>query len=201
MKVSSNMKPSPSPNTFDAIDQDFGICPNWELPSRGDNAVSRRTDRDARQACRRAAALQTWRRAPSESNSVTVFGTACVPKEEIIVPFEIKALPAALEERIKTPVVVLGCCPDEALVEQPYGFVTDRLPIVPEFCQFRKAVNRDHPAGSESPSLRTSVRCRGEERRVIAELTPKTLAPAEMYVNWCRRRECKCQQAVARKAV
>jgi len=57
-------------------------------------------------------------------------------------------------------------------------------PNVSEFCQFGKAVNRT-PAGCGSPSPRTSVRCRGEERRVIAELTPdpKTLADPGMDVN------------------
>ena len=61
-------------------------------------------------------------------------------RKKVIVPFEVKPLPAAFEERIETPVVVLCCCPDEAFVEELHRLATDGLPIVLKFCQFRKAV-------------------------------------------------------------
>src|SRR6266436_10421818 len=141
-----------------------------------------------RQHCKHCA-VDTWNRV-QELNRLRA-QRAC-RRKKVIVPFEIKALPAALEERIKTPIIVLGCCPDEALVEQPHGFVTDRLPIVSEFCQFGKAVNRDHRLVRNRRARVHQYVVRGEERRVIAELTPdpKTLATAEMHVN------CTCGENI-----
>src|SRR3954452_5223751 len=48
-------------------------------------------------------------------------------RKKVIVPLEIKALPAALEERIEAPVVVLRGCPDKTLVEESHRFVANRL--------------------------------------------------------------------------
>src|SRR6266851_2298661 len=141
-----------------------------------------------RQQCKHRA-VDTWNRI-QELDCLRA-QRACRGKK-VIVPFEIKALPAAFKERIKTPVVVLGCCPDEALVEQPHRFVTDRLPIVPKFFQFRKAVNRDHRLVRNRRARVHQYVVRGEERRVIAELTPdpKTHATAEMHVN------CACGENI-----
>src|SRR5215471_9432784 len=65
-------------------------------------------------------------------------------RQELVVPFQVKALPAAFEKGIKAPVVVLRSRPDEPLVEQPHRLVTDRLPIVTQGCKFRELVNRDN---------------------------------------------------------
>ncbi len=54
---------------------------------------------------------------------------ACRGKK-VVVPFEIKAFPAALEERIEASVVVLGGRPDKSLIEQPHRFLADGLPVV-----------------------------------------------------------------------
>ena len=40
--------------------------------------------------------------------------------KKVVIPFQVKPLPAALEERVKAPVVVLGGGADKPLVEQPY---------------------------------------------------------------------------------
>src|ERR1700687_1796245 len=95
--------------------------------------------RAGRQHCKHCA-MDTWNRI----QELDCFRAqrAC-RRKKVVVPFEIKALPAAFKERIKTPVVVLRRRPEETLVEEPRRFVTDRLPIVPKFCQFRKAIKRD----------------------------------------------------------
>ena len=106
-------------------------------------------------------------------------------RQKVVVPFQIKSLPPALEERIETPIVVPGGRPDEALVEQPHRLVADRLPVVAQFCQFRKAVDRDHRLVRNRRARIHQHVVRGEVGRVIAELTadPKSLATAEMHVD------------------
>ena len=123
-------------------------------------------------------------------------------RQKIVVPFQIKALPAALEERIETPVVVLRRRADKALVEQLHRFVADRLPIVAQLCEFRKAVDRDHRLVRNRRARIHQHVVRGEIGRMIAELAgdPQTLAAAEMHIDrgcgekiednklWCEKR-------------
>jgi hypothetical protein len=64
--------------------------------------------------------------------------------QEVIVPFQVKAFPAALEERVHTPIVVLRRRALEAVVEQANSHVADGLPIFAEGFQLRKLIDRDH---------------------------------------------------------
>jgi hypothetical protein len=105
-------------------------------------------------------------------------------RKKVVIPFQVKPLPAALEERIKAPVVVLGGGADKALVEQPHRLLANRLPVLAELCQFRKARDRDHRL-VRNRRARIHQHIVGREiGRVIAELArnPKPLAAAEVNV-------------------
>ena len=117
-------------------------------------------------------------------------------RKKVVVPFEIKALPAALEERVETPVVVLRSRPDEAFVEQPHRLVADRLPIVAQLCQFREAVDRDHRlVGNRRARVHQHI-IGSKISRVIAELTAdlETFTAAEMYVDRTRDENVKANK-------
>src|SRR6516164_1388674 len=105
--------------------------------------------------------------------------------KKVVVPFEIKALPAALEERVETPVVVLRSRPNEAFVEQHHRLVADRLPIVAQLCQFREAVDRDHRlVGNRRARVHQHI-IGSKIGRVIAELAAylETFTAAQMHVH------------------
>ena len=104
--------------------------------------------------------------------------------KKVVVPFQVKPLPAALEERVKAPVVVLGGGADKALVEQPHRLLADRLPVLAELGQFGKALDRDHRlVRTRRARIHQDVVGR-EVGRVIAELArdPKPLAAAEVHI-------------------
>jgi len=58
--------------------------------------------------------------------------------QRLVVPLEVKTLPALFEERAETCVVVLFCGANIALVEQMHGFFANRLPVVLEHIQLRE---------------------------------------------------------------
>src|SRR6516164_1988339 len=113
--------------------------------------------------------------------------------KKVVVPFEIKALPAALEERVETPVVVLRSRPDEAFVEQPHRLVADRLPIVAQLCQFG---DRDHRLVGDCRARVHQHIIGSKIGRVIAELTAdlETFTAAEMYVERARDENVKANK-------
>ncbi|MNS96006.1 hypothetical protein D3C72_1302870 [compost metagenome] len=59
-------------------------------------------------------------------------------RQRFVIPLEIETLPALLEERAKTGVVVLCRRADIPLVEQVHRFVANHLPVVLEHIQFRE---------------------------------------------------------------
>src|SRR3984957_20106703 len=117
-------------------------------------------------------------------------------RQEVVVPFQVKALPAALEERIETPVVVLGGRPDKTLVEQARGLVADGLPVLVEFRQFRKLLERDHRLVRDGRARTHQYIVRREGGRVIAELTAEAepLTAAEMHIHGRGRQQVKADE-------
>lgn len=56
----------------------------------------------------------------------------------LVVPFQVEALPAALEERVETDIVVLFGTLDVAGVVQVQRLAADGLPVVDQNLQFGK---------------------------------------------------------------
>lgn len=105
--------------------------------------------------------------------------------QEVVVPFQIEALPAALEERVEAPVVVLGGGADEAFVEQANRLLADLLPIVGELLELRKLLDRDHRRVRHGRAGIHQHVVGREIGRVVAELAGEAqpLLAAEMDVD------------------
>ena len=124
-------------------------------------------------------------------------------RQKVVVPFQVKPLPAALEERVKAPVVVLRGGADKALVEQPHRLVADRLPILAELGSVRESARPGSPACSEPPSPHTSTRCRARGRSSDRRAGARSEAARGRGSahRSSMRRGCREQRVVARKAV
>lgn len=102
--------------------------------------------------------------------------------QRAVVPGQVEALPAFLEERAEAGFVVVQGCPDITLVEQVEGFFADGLPIVLQFVQLRKtAAIQIGLRGDAGEQVHQRV-VGGEPGGVVDQLTQEgqARAPTEM---------------------
>jgi len=105
-------------------------------------------------------------------------------RQRFVVPLEVETLPALLEERAETSVVVLLCGADIALVEQVHGFVANGFPVIAQHIQFRKLAAIQIRFGRNAGEQVHQRIVRSEQRRVVDELTQdrQTRLAAQMHI-------------------
>ena len=91
--------------------------------------------------------------------------------QRLVVPLEVETLPALLEERTETGVVVLFGGADVALVEQVHGLFADHFPVVLEHIQFRELAAVQVGLGRHRGKQVHQGVIWGEQRRMVDELT------------------------------
>lgn len=102
--------------------------------------------------------------------------------QRAVVPGQVEALPAFLEERAEAGFVIVQGSPDITLVEQVEGFFADGLPIVLQFVQLRKtAAIQIGLRGNAGEQVHQRV-VGGEPGGVVDQLTQEgqARAPTEM---------------------
>ena len=154
MKVSSNMKASPSRQTHShAVDQDAALVRIGRdqaevIAQRAGKGIAMRAELAAGRQHREHRAMHRRDRIQELDR---LRAQRARRRKKVVVPFQVKPLPAALEERIKAPVVVLGGGADKALVEQPHRLLADRLPVLAQSLPVRESARPGSPACSEPP--------------------------------------------------
>jgi hypothetical protein len=102
--------------------------------------------------------------------------------QKVVVPLEVEAFPAALEERVEAEVVVLRRRTDISLVEQLHGLVANRLPILLKLGELWKILEIEEWArrNRREQIHERVVRC--HERRVVGELATDRVTHASAHV-------------------
>ncbi|MOA12746.1 hypothetical protein D3C78_1327640 [compost metagenome] len=91
-------------------------------------------------------------------------------RQRFVVPLQVKALPAFLEERTEACVVILLGGADVALVEQAHGLFADFLPVVLQHVQLGEALAVQVGLGRYAGEQVHQAVIRGEQRRMVDEL-------------------------------
>ncbi|MNS76023.1 hypothetical protein D3C72_1095590 [compost metagenome] len=105
-------------------------------------------------------------------------------RQRFVVPFEVETLPALLEERAETGVVVLFRRANIAFVEQVHGLVANGFPIVAQHVQFRKFAAIQVRLGRHTGEQVHQGVVRSKQRRVVDELAQnrQTRLAAQMHI-------------------
>ena len=99
--------------------------------------------------------------------------------QEIVVPLEVKALPAGAEEGIEADVVVAGGGADIALVEQFHALVADHLPVVLQGRQLGEMLGRNIGRGRHAGEQIHQAVVRRHDGGVVGQLAKQlVLDPA-----------------------
>ncbi|MNP28185.1 hypothetical protein D3C76_1211360 [compost metagenome] len=90
--------------------------------------------------------------------------------QRFVVPLQVEALPALLEERAEACVVVFFSRADIALVEQAHGLFADVLPVVLQHVQLRETLAVQVGFGRHTGKQVHQGVVRGKQRRMVDEL-------------------------------
>ncbi|MNJ61009.1 hypothetical protein D3C77_567760 [compost metagenome] len=90
--------------------------------------------------------------------------------QRFVVPLQVETLPALLEERTETGVVVFLGGADVTLVEQVHGLFADNFPVVLEYIELGKAAAVQVGFGGHAGKQVHQGVIGGEQRRMVDEL-------------------------------